>query len=342
MGAIGWNRSDSTGTRTDTCGHRRVRFYAIPLVLTMALQTTACTTEAGEPRSTSPSVSPTPALDFEQMIEGHAKEYDAGVIAFVESDGETWRGAAGQARGGRQAAPGDLFDFGSIAKTFLAVVVLQLVEEGRLSLDDSVERWLPGQIREDVLVRHLLNHTSGLSDLSARPFKVTSTPGTIHRYANVNAWILAQIVKKVTGRSALREETDRILKPLHLTHTSFGIDPDGLDDGPWLGHKGPYQSTTSDLARFFRALMRGRLLGDEMLAEMMTTVPAGGNLYAGLGIFRADLPCGSAWGHGGESRYTTQVWVSEDGSTSIVVARNTVMWWSLEPFSEDLFCAAMP
>src|SRR3954454_8465415 len=61
---------------------------------------------------------------------------------------------------------GDRFRVGSVTKTFVAAVVLQLVGEGAVSLDDTVERWLPGLVPggEGITVRELLNHTSGLFD----------------------------------------------------------------------------------------------------------------------------------------------------------------------------------
>jgi D-alanyl-D-alanine carboxypeptidase len=60
----------------------------------------------------------------------------------------------------------DRFRVASITKTFVAAVVLQLVSEGRMSLDDAVERWVPGLVPggAGIAVRELLNHTSGLFD----------------------------------------------------------------------------------------------------------------------------------------------------------------------------------
>src|SRR4051794_30700770 len=66
----------------------------------------------------------------------------------------------------RPMRPRDRFRVGSVTKTFVATVVLQLAGEGRLALDDSVERWLPGAIPggAGITIRQLLNHTSGLGD----------------------------------------------------------------------------------------------------------------------------------------------------------------------------------
>ncbi|MGV9383198.1 serine hydrolase [Nonomuraea sp. NPDC003707] len=71
-----------------------------------------------------------------------------GVIAEVRDGNRTWRGTSGRARiGGDRAAPVDgRFRMGSVTKSFTATVVLQLVNEGRLELSDSVEQWLPGLV----------------------------------------------------------------------------------------------------------------------------------------------------------------------------------------------------
>jgi D-alanyl-D-alanine carboxypeptidase len=89
-----------------------------------------------------------------------------GVLAMVDDGQHTWRLSSGAGRlDPRQPLwPGARFRVGSITKTFVATVVLQLVQEGRLRLDDSVERWLPGLVPNGrrMSVAMLLNHTSGI------------------------------------------------------------------------------------------------------------------------------------------------------------------------------------
>ncbi|WP_157244920.1 serine hydrolase domain-containing protein [Nonomuraea typhae] len=93
-----------------------------------------------------------------------------GIIATVRGRHGTWSGTAGVAdtRAGRKRQAQERFRIGSITKTFTATVVLQLVAEGELSLDDTVETWLPGLLRGDgydgrlITIKQLLNMTSGL------------------------------------------------------------------------------------------------------------------------------------------------------------------------------------
>jgi hypothetical protein len=79
-----------------------------------------------------------------------------------------------------------------------------------------------------------------------------------------------------------------------------------------------------------------------MMATMKQTVPTGTELHAGMGIFRFDLPCASAWGHGGEfTYYSNQVLVSGDGSKAVVVARNARDWYSIKTLAEEMYCEAV-
>ncbi|MEU0282075.1 MULTISPECIES: serine hydrolase domain-containing protein [unclassified Streptomyces] len=144
------------------------------------------------------------------------------------------------------AGPGirrtDRFRAGSITKTLVATVVLQLAAEGRLRLSDTVEHHLPGLVRGHgnngrlLTLRMLLSHTSGLYDYTAAVSAPAPTtpraalrialarapaPLGSYRYSNTDYVLLGLVVKKVTGRSYADEATDRIIVPLGLTGTSF-------------------------------------------------------------------------------------------------------------------------
>jgi D-alanyl-D-alanine carboxypeptidase len=326
----------------------------MPLLLAVLLVATACGASGTEAATRSPSstagsnASRFSRAVLEGMLREHAEQHNAGVIALVETHGRIWRGAAGLVQGERPTHPRDVFDMGSTAKTFEATVVLQLVDEGRLSLDDTLERWLPGLVRggSNVLIRYLLNHTSGVTDSRSGGvrYEVSTTPGTTYAYSNLGYGLLAQIVSEVTGHSLQQEVRRRILLPLHLSDT-WTTYPQRSSS--WLGPelppaaRGGPLSTTSDLARFFLALLRGRLLREDTMAEMTKTIPTGSGNF-GLGLFQADFACGSAWGHGGDTlNYTNFVSASRDGSTIVVVARNSGGWWTLRQLAEEIYCQVL-
>ena len=132
---------------------------------------------------------------------------------------------------------------GSVTKTFVSATVLELVDEGRLSLDDSVRRFLPdvSQVSREITIRQLLDHTSGLADvfndatrrgLEEHPERAWSTrqllaslhapwyqPGEGWAYANTNYYLLGMIVERVTGSTLEQEIERRFLDPLDLGST---------------------------------------------------------------------------------------------------------------------------
>ncbi|MEV7883344.1 serine hydrolase domain-containing protein [Streptomyces sp. NPDC002817] len=240
------------------------------------------------------------------------------------------------AEAGQGIARADHFRAGSITKTFLATVVLQLAEEHRLSLSDTVERHLPGLVRgagndgRTITLRALLTHTSGLNDfttdtrglvpltpLQAVRIALTHPPAAPGRYSysNTNYVLLGMVIAQVTGHSYATEAERRIIAPLGLANTSFpgsrtslptphgrAYDTDGSDvtdlDPRVAGAAGELVTTLADLDRFYAALLGGELLPPHRLREMRDTRAAHG-LY-GMGLFPVKLPCGTTvWGHNG-------------------------------------------
>ncbi|MFF1874301.1 serine hydrolase domain-containing protein [Kitasatospora herbaricolor] len=180
-------------------------------------------------------------------------------LAQVRDGGRTvWRGTAGTADLATHApvrADG-YFRIGSITKTFVATVVLQLVGEGRLRLDDTVEHLLPGTVPggAGITLRQLLDHTSGIPDYTEdqrfelkdeadilrwvdtgrwttyRPRELVDVatahpalfpPGTGWSYSNTNYLLAGMAVERVTGHSWEEEVRRRVVLPLGLTGTSF-------------------------------------------------------------------------------------------------------------------------
>ncbi|HKV34679.1 MAG TPA: serine hydrolase domain-containing protein [Pyrinomonadaceae bacterium] len=165
--------------------------------------------------------------------------------------------------------PHDRLLAGSVGKTFAAATALQLVKQGKINLDDKIEKYLGSEPwfarlpnAKDITVRQLMNHTSGLvryefkneftKDLTANPEKVwkpaellaylfdTKAPfeaGKGWNYSDTNYIVLGMIIEKVTGRKFYDEANKRVLKPLKLTDTI-------PQDGPRLkgvvqGYAGP-------------------------------------------------------------------------------------------------------
>jgi CubicO group peptidase (beta-lactamase class C family) len=142
-------------------------------------------------------------------------------------------------------APDTKFRIGSVTKQFTSMLVLQLVQEGRLKLDDKAADILP-YYRKDTggrfTVHHLLNHTSGLPNYTNAEFflgpgrrpwgmeafvkefcsgELEFEPGAEYRYSNSGYFVLGAVIKQVTGKSYEQNLRQRILDPLGMTATGY-------------------------------------------------------------------------------------------------------------------------
>ena len=168
-----------------------------------------------------------------------------GVSAVLVVHGQlVWRGVSGNSLPGAPIASEMYFDIGSAAKNFVAALILKLSEEGALSLEDPLSRWLPNFANVDsrVTVRQLLGHTSGIYNFTANqnywdavfrnpsrrwlPEEVLSyigpadfPPGASWNYSNTNYTLLGMIAQKAAGCSLSTALRRRLLDPLGLTNT---------------------------------------------------------------------------------------------------------------------------
>lgn len=178
--------------------------------------------------------------------------WPAGLAAVRNSEGDVHAVAAGVVELGesKKARAGDQIRTGSNTKTFTAAIVLQLVDEGQVSLDEPVETYLPGVVRHpevtgaDITVRQVLQHTSGLPDMSgdvgahlvawqhryisprasldlALTHPVTNAPGASFSYSNANYIVAGLLIEAVAGRPYAEVLQKRIIEPLALDDTYF-------------------------------------------------------------------------------------------------------------------------
>jgi len=188
----------------------------------------------------------------ERAVDRHKPGYPGALLYVSAPELGVWSGAAGMANveTGEAMRPDSKFGIGSITKTFVSVVVLQLVEEGILSLDDTLSKVLPVQTAgkfagsDRITVRMLLNHTSGIPEwvnqttheaVAADPSTVWDVetvldlaatqapyfpPGEGYMYSNTDYTLLGMIIEQVTGRSWREEVRSRILDPLGMDDTA--------------------------------------------------------------------------------------------------------------------------
>lgn len=195
----------------------------------------------------------------QEVMDAAVKDGVPGVAGQVKDKHGVWKGTSGvgDLKTKQPRSAHDRYRVGSITKTFVSTVLLQLEAEGRLSLDDKVGKWLPGVVRGNghdgrkVTLRQLLNHTSGIFDYTADEafgqayflkdgffahrfdrvspkelVKISTAhepdfaPGTSWNYSNTNYVLAGMVIDKATGNSFRDEIRHRIIEPLGLHATT--------------------------------------------------------------------------------------------------------------------------
>ncbi len=207
----------------------------------------ACgSSEAEEP----PPIQPTFEEQLQTMLNDTVEQMGApgATLAVAMPNEPVWIGATGMADKEAQLAmvPDDRFAIASITKTFTATVVLQLQEESKLTVNDTLETWYSGFPRgQSLTLHHLLSHTSGIVDYAYLPAVVADPaaewepedlvalaaaekplfdPGADYSYSNSNFILLGLVVQAVTGNSWASEVRNRLLDPLKLADTFIASD----------------------------------------------------------------------------------------------------------------------
>ncbi|MGW5370668.1 serine hydrolase domain-containing protein [Streptomyces sp. NPDC004009] len=233
----------------------RIRHAALTIALTTCLGAAlaSCSDEA-EPAAGQSAASPEADARLARLAQQAADTGSLGVIVRVDaSDGKPVEIAkqAAWTKDDHRLAAGDRFRVGSNTKTVTATLVLQQVAQRKISLDDTVEKWLPGLVKggEHITVRMLLNHTSGLGDFLLTPQFLPSLtgqeqrtwkpedllattpeqdpptePGEKYSYSNANYEALGLILEKATGSSLAELIEQKITKPLGMKDSFLATD----------------------------------------------------------------------------------------------------------------------
>ncbi len=265
-------------------GIGKAAVVAAAVVMVGVLALAGCSSEdlkeGGIPTSTVPTRSEAPAgelaaatqTELQDAVDASMEKYGtpaAVVGVFVPGKG-SWVSATGEADLTTGAAPtADMaWPLRSVTKSFTVTLILQLVDEGEISLDDTVDQYLDGVPNGDqITIRQLADMSSGLADYTTEAFiddfvadpdriftldelnayafaePLQFEPGADYVYTNTNTNVLGSVVEKVTGQSFSEALSERLLVPLGLDDTEY------LDDGsPWpTPHPTGYQPEDGEL-----------------------------------------------------------------------------------------------
>lgn len=181
------------------------------------------------------------------------------------------------------------FLLGSVSKSFTAVCIMQLAQQGKIDLNANISTYLPNAADGDkITVSQLLNHTSGLGEhQTLGNYKIINEQG-VHNYANVNYSLLGEIIEMVSGKSYNDYITENLFEPLQLSHTAATLNEsieNGLIGGytnywgfhiknshkypssknAWITVPAGYiSSSTNDLGKYLQMYLNG---GNGILSE---------------------------------------------------------------------------
>lgn len=192
------------------------------------------------------------------------------VVAVTDPELGEWRATAGRSDADSDEAMADdlVWPIRSITKSFTVTALLQLVDDGELDLDDTIDEWVDGIPSGDrITLRQLASMTAGVPEYTndafieafsqdpTAPFtseqlidfalegEPVSEPGEAGIYVNTSTVLLGQVVEQVTGRPLDEVLQERVLAPLGLDSTAYVTTPDG-----WTGpHASGYQPDDGEL-----------------------------------------------------------------------------------------------
>ncbi|WP_274362930.1 serine hydrolase domain-containing protein [Paenibacillus thermotolerans] len=240
----------------------------------------------------------------ERMDQYLTNESFRGVVLAAKDGGILFEKGYGLAAEGVQNTPQTLYHIASLSKSFTAVAMMQLAEQGKLSLDDPLSKYIadfPGG--DNIKISHLLSHSSGIPDYmnpafsfdygkAWEPEQIVDVirdatpdfePGSGFRYSNSGYVLLGLIIEHVSVQSYEDYIAEHIFAPAGMEHATFTV-TDGADaaTGYVNGEAGPAMddsaafaagnliATAEDLAHYDRALRGGKLLSPESLTLMET------------------------------------------------------------------------
>ncbi len=194
------------------------------------------------------------AANIDELLEAHNLANEPGLVVSVMKNGEVvYQKGVGTANLEYDVliSPSTVFQVASVSKQFTVFSVLLLEQDGKLSIDDDIRKYLPElpDYGHKISLRHLANHTSGIRDntdlanmigvseadllsnddllaLLMRQKGLNFVPGNQFEYCNSGYVLLAEIVKRVSGMSFAAFTQERIFKPLNMKNSQFIDDPE--------------------------------------------------------------------------------------------------------------------
>jgi len=262
----------------------------------------------------------------------------------------------------KSSTPDTKFRIGSISKMFTATMIFQLIEEGKITLATTLDKYFPGVPNaKTITIGNLLSHRSGLHNITDDPEymtymtkpktqgelleiisknKVDFQPDEKTAYSNTNFIILGYIIEKITGQTYQQNLGNRITSKIGLKNTDYGKKTSINEnesfsynyDGGWKlqpvtdmsipGGAGAIISTPTDLTKFIEALFGLKLVSEKSLTQMKLIKDG-----MGMGMFQIPFYTKIGYGHnGGIDGFASNLAYFPEDNLSIAYCTNGVVF----------------
>lgn len=359
------------------------KLLAVLLCLALLLSVTACSADTPqvsaptETTDTTEAAAPVITEEVKTKLDAVLQQHKYEGIVYLTHNGKVvYQSVSGTNDLGEPLTIDSPMYICSISKQFCAAAILMLRDQGKLSLDDTLEKYFPAYtIGKDITLKNLLTMRSGIcrdytlvldnpslyadktpEEINAEMMSwifsqpLTFDPDTKFEYSNINYILLSLIVEMVSGQRYEDFIRQNIFQPLGMTHSGFcnevaehpdwSLTGDNLYPGSTLGDQpqgcGDIITTAADIDIWMTALQSGQILSQKSYREMITDYSTDQAYKYGYGLMGGIR---EGWGHSGNNKgYTARMYFNEEyGYNFFIVSGNTPLF---RPDLTDQTCTA--
>lgn len=338
------------------------KILAFILLGVMILSLTACTKESSDNTENSPSSSETATAEAEDLnakLDGVIESTKFRGILSISKNGEViYQSATGTDEGNADLTIDSPMYIGSVSKQFCAAAVMLLSQEGKLSVDDTLDKYYPEYSSgKDITIKNLLSMRSGIPEMfDAKCFSADMTeeenhiiiknwlfsqpllfaPDSTAVYTNANYFLLGDIVEQVSGEKYEDFIRKNFFEPLGMTNTCFVKE---VKDSPELSEKLTYDSftfgevegviargagdivtTAGDMHKWMSGLSSGKVISEESFKAMSADYSPEDNMYYGFGL--TELYAGGIGHNGSIGSYTALNYMNTEEDCNLFIVTN--------------------
>lgn len=347
------------------------KLVAIIMSLLLALSVTACSSHQSVNENSTENIRGEIKENIDNVLEKNEFE---GIVYLTQNGTVVYQSATGTDESGADLTVDTTMYIGSISKQICAAAVLMLRDQGKLSLDDTLDTYYPEYKKgKKITLKNLLSMRSGIPDMVNNVENISADktdeentaaimewifsmpldfePDSSCAYCNSNYFLLSNIVEQVSGQNYSDFIKKEIFKPLGMTHSGFindvkdspdwasGLTYDTFTAGeasPGLTKgAGDIASNAQDMEKWMTALSSGKVISPESYREMTTNYSPDSTKEYGYGMF---VSFHEGVGHSGLiGSYRTVNYINEEHGYHLFIANNT-NYNAIENLPDKLLC----